>query len=63
MTISTYLLRVLVALGFGMGLLFTSISLVAIVDVRPLKDKIVNIAFCTFLVIFTASAYLSWYMK
>jgi len=63
MTITTYIVRVLVASGFGISLLFSFAAVVNIIDIKPDNDNFLNGAFCVFLAIFVISGYFLWVIK
>jgi len=63
MTINIYIIRVLVAFGFGVSLLFSLAALINIIDIKPDKDNVLNIFFYIFLGLFLVSAYLLWVIK
>lgn len=63
MTIGIYLIRILISLGVGVGFMLTIATIAATIDMRPTKDRVVDIAFCVFLIIFIVSAILLWRIK
>lgn len=62
MTIGIYLIRALVAAGFGVSFSFILAAGASIVDMKPTKDRTLNIAFFVFLTVFMVFASLLWFI-
>jgi len=63
MTIANYIIRALVASGFGIGLMFSLAAGFSILDMKPDRDNFLNGAFCVFLTILVISGYFLWMIK
>jgi len=63
MTISIYLIRILVSIGVGVRLMFTLAAWVGILNVKPSIGKGPYVLFCIFSIITMVFACLLWRIK